>query len=231
MESHASGKIPRCLNYDHTSSKRLIFGMSGSGKTTLFLQLLQSSPARWKFVFDPEQEASRKLGWQAAKTVEGLCKLFDDGKPVVFWPGEMFESDYAKGFEFFCQFTLNLAKTKDGKKLLAADEIQQFTELHLTGLPPALLAGLNIGRREELDFLIAAQGINDVHSRIRKQATELYVFKVADTDNTALQNLAGLGLSKEELTTLPYPRTDGKVGWIYRNCLTGQKTRVIRKCT
>lgn len=204
--------------------------MSGSGKTTLFLELLKSSPARWKFVFDPDFEAARKLGWTAAASVEGLCKLFDSGKPIVYWPGKMFEDDYEKAFEFFCQFTLNLAKTRDGKKLLAVDELQEVTELHVAGLPKPLRSSLNVGRREELDLLMAAQGIDDIHTRIRKQATEIYIFKVADMDDNAKKRLRKMGVSEEELTGLPYPATDHKVGWLYRNQLTGQKQRVIRSC-
>jgi hypothetical protein len=219
------------MNYDHKPRKKLIIGCSGSGKTTLFLEQLRSSPAKYKFVFDPEMEAARKLGWKAASTVEGLCRQFDSGQPIVFWPGRMFEYELEKGFAFFCQFAWNLCKMVDGTKLLAADEVQDFMPLHLTGIPSALRAGLNRGRREELDFLLAAQGINDVHSRIRKQATELFIFTIALTDDTAAKALRKMGISEDELTNLPHPAVHGRVGWIYLNALTRQKVRVNKPCT
>jgi hypothetical protein len=191
---------------------------------------LQASPGR-KFVFDPDLETSRKLGWQAASTPEGIAWQFDNKKPVVFYPGKMFPDDYSGALDYFCKFTLGVSRTVNGPKLLAIDEIQQFTEMHLTGVPDSLKACLNVGRREELDILLAAQGINDINSRIRKQATEIYVFKVSTADNTALKALAEMGFSAQEILSLPYPSTDRKVGWIYFDQLRGKKLRVIKPCT
>jgi hypothetical protein len=213
------------VNYDHKPAKRLIFGMSGSGKSTLFLSLLAKAPYRWKFVFDPELEAARKLGWQAAGTVEGLCWLLDQKRPVVFCPEKLFPSDYAGGFDFFCRFTLAQSRRITGPKLFACDELQEWTDFHAGGIPESCRELLNVGRREEVDFLLAAQSANDVHSIFRRQLTELYVFKIADSDTAAARRLAEMGLDPEAVKALPHA-SQGRVGYFYRNSLKDQTERI-----
>lgn len=211
------------MNYDHQTSKRLIFGMSGSGKTTLWLRLLEASPAKYKFVFDHKLEVARKLGWQAARTMEGLCTLFDQHKPVVFYPGDWDDLDAA--FSFFCQFTRNLSEIKNGVKLFAADELQDFTDVQFSRLPAPFRWMLNNGRMQELDLLLAAQSLNYVNSRIRFQCTELFIFKHSETANFDMMREAGI--DPEGVKALPHPKVDNKVGYIYRNALTGKTQRVI----
>lgn len=213
------------MDFDHRPQKRLIFGMSGTGKTTLFLRLLANSGHRWKFVFDADLEAARKLHWQAASTIEGLAWLYDHEKPVMYWPGRMYPADYEAGLDFFCRFTLNLARSRRGAKLFAADELQEVTEPGPGGIPDSLREMLNVGRREEIDFLLAAQSANDVHSRIRRQLTELYVFRAADSDTPAFQRLAKMGIDAAEVQSLPHP-SQGRVGYLYRQFFTGKTERV-----
>lgn len=213
------------MNYDHKPQKRLIFGMSGSGKSTLFLTLLAKSPHRWKFVYDPDLEAARKLGWQAAGTVEGLCLLFDQGKPVLFTPSRLFPTDYQAGFDFFCRFMLAQARRFHGPKLCAVDELQEWTDVHAGGIPESCREMLHIGRREEIDFLFAAQSSNEVHTIFRRQVTELYVFKIADTDTAAFRRLAEMGIDADAVKLLPHA-SQGRVGYFYRNSLRNRSERV-----
>lgn len=218
------------MNYNHENTTELVFGMKGTGKSTQFLERLKRYPAKWKFVYDPNLEAARKLGWQAAQSVKGLCGLFDSRKPIVYYPGAMFPGEPEKGIAFFTQFVWNVCQGKQGVKLFACDEVQTCVGLHLKAIPPAFKMIMDQGRREEIDVLLAAQGINDIHSRIRKQATAVFVYKVPMTDNTAINALAEMGIAREEVLSLPHPKADKKVGWIYVDCLTGKKTRVIWPC-
>lgn len=215
------------MNYDHTTSKRLVFGMSGSGKTTLLLRLLADSPHKYKFCFDHKLEMSRKLGWLAATTVEGLCWQFDQRKPVVFYPGRMFPDDLDAGFDTFCRIVRALCQRVHGTKLFCADELQDFTDVQFTRLPASFRWMLNNGRMEEIDLLLAAQSLNDVNCRIRRQVTEIYIFKHSETDTTAFERFREVGIDPEQVKALPHPKIEQRVGWLYRNCLTGRSERVI----
>ena len=130
--------------------------MSGSGKPTLHLRLLAGSPHRWKFVFDHKLECARKLGWQAASSIEGLCWQFDHRHPIVFYPGKMFPNDLDAAFEFFCRFTRNQVERVNGPKLFAADELQDYTDVQFSKPPEAFRWMLNNGRMQELDLQLAA---------------------------------------------------------------------------
>lgn len=218
------------MNWDHSPSKRLIAGMSGSGKTTLLLRILRDSGHPWKFVYDPHLETARKLNWQAAGTMEGLCQLFDAKRPVVFYPGRLFPSDCEAGLDFFCQFVMAQAKRREGPKLLAIDELQECTSQNWQSLPDSFKAVLNVGRREEIDLIMSAQSVNDVNAKVRRQVTEVYIFKQSETDFAAMDALGKMGIAPETVNALPHP-SQGRVGWIYRNLLTGQTSTVIQKCT
>lgn len=218
------------MNFDHESDKRAVVGMTGSGKTTLLLSIAEKSPHAWKFVFDPELEAARKLGWQAASTMEGLCRLFDNRRPVVFYPWDMFPDEAEQGLEFFCRFVMVQARRKQGPKLLVIDELQESCSAHWAAMPPALKKICNTGRREEIDLLLGAQSLNDLNGKVRRQLREIYVFKQAGIDFAALKALAKLNISAEQIQSLPMPKADKRVGWIWKNCLTGESRLVQHKC-
>lgn len=213
------------MNSDHKAVKRLIFGTSGSGKSTMFKTLVQSPGYKYRFVFDWDLKIATELGWQAAVDVRGLCRLLDAGRPVVFYPEEMF-SDLEDAWGFFCRFVLDISKRLKGKKLLAGDEAQLYTTTNHAKFQASFLHLLNYGRNHEIDILLAAQRIDGLNKRVTGQLTEIYVFKHADTDNEAFEELRKIGIDPDQVKALHHPSVSGKVSWIYRHCLTGRQETI-----
>lgn len=213
------------MNADHKPQKKLLFGCSGSGKSTLFHKLLQAGGYKWIYVFDWDLKVSRSLHWQAACTVNGLCRLQDAGKPVLFYPRQMFP-DLEEAFAFFCRFVMAQVAGRNGKKLFGADELQQYTSPHFLSLPTAFKELLNYGRNEEVDLVLASQHIADLHSRVKSQSTEIYIFKHSDIDQSAFTQFARMGIDPEQVKALPHPSVSERVGWLYKHTLTG-RTEIV----
>lgn len=205
------------MNFDHRADRKLITGKSGSGKTTLFLALLRAHRARWKFVFDPEREVARKLGWPVCRDVPGLKAAVKACRPACFDPTAMpeFSGDRPGAFAFFCAFVLNVCRVLHGPKLFAVDEIQTVQSTGNGNLPGALSQLMDEGRRQEIDSLFISQSVNRVHDRIRVQLTEIFTF--CHTDRLALAWLEENGFDPEEVSALAVPG-----GFVRRNLVTGE---------
>jgi len=206
------------VNWNHKARKILITGKSGSGKTTLFLQTLRDWPARWKFVFDPEREAARKLRWPVSVNLRQMSAAAAAQQPVCFDPTAMFPGDRAGGFAFFCRWTLNVARLVSGPKVLAVDEIQNYTLTGREGIPQSIRELLDLGRREEVDLLVVSQRPNELNHAIRSQLTSVVTYQ--HTDRLPLEWLYELGFDRAEVFSLAYPG-----GRIERNLLNGETKR------
>lgn len=213
------------MNPDHKPQKKLIFGTSGSGKSTLFRSLIQQGGYKYVYVFDWDLKVCRELGWTAAGSVEGLCHLQDTGQPVVFYPRKLFPI-LTEAFSFFCRFVLSQAEGRKGKKLLCADEIQQYVTPNFYAMAPAFSEICNYGRNEEIDLVLASQRVSCLPKDLLMQTTELYVFKLLDADTRGFEAVREIGIDPEAVKRLPYPLQHRKVGWIYRNCVTGRMETV-----
>lgn len=211
------------MNYDHKPECVLVTGKKGSGKTTYWLKRLVKHRARWKFVFDPCREVSRKLGWPVCITEDQMVSHAAASLPVCFDPTWRFPGDRRAGFAFFTRFVINLCKKVDGVKLLACDEFQSVQRTGDGGLPTGLKEITDEGRREEIDCHFAVQRLNEVNDDVRGQLTELVTFK--HNDPLALdwirKAVLGMGCAyiEERITSLPTP------GGFYLHRDTGEVTR------
>lgn len=167
------------MNFNHRPSKVLITGKSGSGKTTLWLSRLKASRHRWKWVFDPDGEASIKTGWPLAVATNQLEAATARRQPVCYDPSRDFPGNRQAGFEFFCRWCFSVAEVLRGPKLLAVDEVWRYVpQGQPIGQPVQIL--LDEGRKQEIDLLLVAQRPNRVHDGIRAVLTELVTFQHTD---------------------------------------------------
>jgi hypothetical protein len=204
------------MNYDHRPDRRLLTGTGGSGKTTEFLRLLTAHRAPWKFVFDPEREVSRKLGWRLATDLPGLAMAAAHREPVCFDPSELADCPtLEEGFDLFCHFVWSFSVGERGVKLMASDEVQDFTMPGNGGIPASLKRILQKGRRQEIDVLLIAQSLGELHDRVRGQLSHIITFR--HTDALALDWLRKNGFDPEAVKALKYPG-----GWISLNRYTGE---------
>lgn len=203
------------MNFNHPPCAVLITGKKGSGKTTYWLARLVGHRARFKFVFDPSREVSRKLGWRVAIDVPTMERAMIEGRPVCFDSAPLFPGDRREGFAFFTRWTFNVCKALKGVKCFAADELQSCQTVGPFGMPQGFKEIMDEGRREEIDCLLAAQRVNEVNDDVRGHLTEIVTFK--HDDPLPVKWLAERGLDPEAIRNLPTPgyyirRTDdGKV--------------------
>lgn len=203
------------MNFDHRADRKLITGRAGSGKTTLFLELLRKARARWTFVFDPEREIARKLGWPVVIDVPGLNAAVAAHRPACFDPTPLFPGDRPEGFAFFCRYVLTICRVLHGPKMFAVDELQAVQGTGIGGLPQSFTELMDEGRRQEIDCLFISQTVNRVNDRVRTQLTEIVTFN--HTDRLALAWLEQDGFTPAEVAALRVPG-----GFIRRNLITGE---------
>jgi hypothetical protein len=197
------------MNYDHKAFCILITGKKGSGKTTYWLDRIVRHRARWKFIFDPCREVSRKLGWPVSIDERRMIHNFTTSGIVCFDSSHLFPGDRPRGFAFLTRWVFNVSKGLNGIKLFAADELQSCQSTGPYGVPQGFKEILDEGRREEIDCAFAAQRINEVNDDVRGHLTELITFK--HDDPLPLEWLGKRGFDPEEVRNLPAP---GK--WIRR---------------
>jgi hypothetical protein len=196
----------------------LITGKSGSGKTTLYLATVVNYPARWKFIFDPDREFSRKCGVQSCYTKEQMEIAVSRRYPVAFCSAHYFEGRREEAFAFFVRWCLEVSKPLQGVKLLASDEVQKHTPEGGSTLPPAIADFLDTGRKEEIDSLFVTNAPNELHPAIRRQLTEIWAFQFSEP--LCLEWLEARGFNPDEVKALP------EIGvWQYRNLNTHQSSR------
>lgn len=198
------------MNYDHKAVCVLITGKKGSGKTTYWLSRLVKHRARYKFIFDPVREVSRKLKLPICIDVPRMKAALAAGRPVCFDSSPLFPGDRREGFAFFSRWVMNICKELQGVKLFACDEFQSVHRTGPEGLPAGLKEITDEGRREEIDCIFAAQRINEVNDDVRGQITETISFR--HTDPLPLRWLAERGFDPEAIKALPAPG-----GWIAIN--------------
>lgn len=175
-------------------------GKSGTGKSSLAIYLLKNWPARWKFCFDPDREFSHKTGWAVAIEQREIVRLAAQFRPVCFDPIPMFGPDTERGLEWFCDLVLKMARTVNGPKLIAIDEIWKHTGRNL---PRSLRAVMHEGRRQEIDTLIVSQQLNETNSALRAQTTQLWSFR--QSDKLPLDWLKEAGFDPEKVAVLTRP--------------------------
>lgn len=197
------------MNWHHKARKVLVTGASDTGKTTLWLRMLRDWPARWKWVFDPDREAAQKLKWPAATAVNQLEWAAANARPVCFDPSDLFPGDRERGFSFFAHWIMLFSAVRDdagrpivnGPKLVAVDELQNYTVPGRGGVPQSFRVMLDAGRREEVDLLLVSQALNEVHQAVRRQLTDIYTFQ--HRDPLALQWLTERGFDPQAVAALP----------------------------
>lgn len=195
------------MNWHHKGLCVLITGKKGSGKTTYWLDRLVKHRARYKFVFDPVREVTRKLNWTICIDPPRMTKALAAGQPICFDSSPLFPGDRREGFAFFSRWVMNVCKALHGVKLFACDEFQSVHRIGPEGLPAGLKEITDEGRREEIDCIFAAQRINEVNDDVRGQLTQIVTFR--HTDPLPLRWLAERGFDPEAVARLPAPG-----GWI-----------------
>lgn len=203
----------------HNLNRILIVGVSGTGKSTLYTQKILASKARWKFVFEPDEIGgfAQEARLPIAHTVQDMAAHLKTRRIVVFNSDRLFPGDRAAGFEFFCRWVYNVSSALPGDKLLAGDEVQEYTPDPMKKLPMVFALLMDKSRKFRLDTIFVTNGPNKMHVDLRKQCNELVVFK--HFEPLVLKWIEERGISRDDVATL---RPRGH--YIRRDMLTGQNS-------
>lgn len=208
------------MNFHHQLSRQLVTGQSGTGKTTLYIREIIASTARFKFIFDPEREFATKTKQPVCVTVQDMTRQLAARRVVIFDPSQLFLGNREEGFAFFVRWVLAVSKILRGAKLLAADEIQNYTPDGSKDLPQSIRELLDMGRRYEIDSIFISNAVNEIHPAIRRQLTEIVSFR--HTDALPLLWLRDRGIDPAGVNALP------KFGYIRKNLLNGETENANR---
>jgi hypothetical protein len=204
-------------DYNHPAYRTCHLGTSGIGKNTDFLPRLmrESKKARWVFIFDHKREFSQKIKIPVVQNLAQLVAATARGGFILFDHQMMFPGDRQAGFRFFCTFIYEASKDLRGRKILVADELQEVagpvddcTEI---------ITCLDDGRSLKIDAMLIAQSANGLHTRIRNQLTELFVFR--QSDENAIRHLKQNGFDENAVRAL----RPGE--WFWKNLNTGATAR------
>lgn len=189
------------MNDAHVPSKILICGPSGSGKTSLAFRFLCGWRAAWRFVFDHDDQWTRKLQRPAASTWQDCKRQLAAGRLCIFNPRPRFGRDRRGAFCWFVRNVFDASERINQVKLLVAEEIGMCTPESRNELDPEIDDLMTLGRRRELDLIACSQLPNEIHHKIRNQFTHMAAFRFSDPN--PLRWLEGFGYDPEQIKTLP----------------------------
>jgi hypothetical protein len=136
------------------TSITIVAGGSGSGNSTFALRYLVNAPLVQRFIFDPDGEASERLGIPPARSAHDLFLWFNRGW-AVFDPGEFCPGEAAAGFDFFCDWCVEMSSGTVGRKCLLVDEAWKYVNVRKH--PVELERAVHGGRHVEPDCLFTTQ--------------------------------------------------------------------------
>jgi DNA helicase HerA-like ATPase len=198
----------------HKPNKLLVTGASGTGKTTYWLRYVLGAEARWKFVFDHEGEFTLRSRARPALSAPDLADSVRTGW-TVFDPAVMFPGRMPEAWLFFCDWVFAASARLPGKKLIACDELQSYSDNQRA--PIEMNTVLETGRRYGLDAAFVSQAPNLLHNRVGNQLTEIVTFR--HVHPRPIEWLTGVGFHPDQVLALP------PGSFIARNLNSGAESR------
>lgn len=186
------------LQLGNKRSVTICAGVGQSGKSTFALRYLINGRFTCRFIFDPEGEASARLGMPAASDAYELSLALIRGW-VLFDPDAMFPGRHADAFAFFCEWTFEMASRLPGQKVLMVDEVWKY--ISTQKVPPELSTCVQTGRKRGLGMVFNTQLPNKLHLSLRNECSELVCFRLQDS--SVLEFPQERGFNVDELRDLP----------------------------
>lgn len=166
----------------------------------MYLRRIVQSPARFKFIFDPDNEAALRLNVTPARTCADLAAATETGLAVYDYSA-MFPGQRERAFLFFSDYCYTVAGRLPGLKLFCCDELQKFIGCRDDQYPQEFKNVVEEGRRATLDCLFVARSTNVCNTRLRNELTEIVLFR--QLDERAVKFSESLGGPTEDLRCLP----------------------------
>ncbi|HEX3626683.1 MAG TPA: hypothetical protein VH280_14815 [Verrucomicrobiae bacterium] len=174
-----------------------IVGMSGSGKTWFSRKYMINIEPACRFLFDESSRFSKWLPIRPCFTW-AECDAALATRWVLFNPARMYPDNYAKAFDEFCQYVYAAADGGPGAKILAVQELWQWTDTRT--IPRGLQICCQAGRERGVQLLLDTHSPQKINSAIIEQTTELVCFRLQspkawdcirdlDVDVDAVKNL------------------------------------------
>jgi len=176
----------------------LIVGMTRSGKTSFGVKYLLNQKAACRFLFDDGGRYSRRLGVSPAYT-ESECEKALAGGWVIFNPGRSFPDNFAAGFAWFCAWVYHCAGRGPGRKILAVDELWQWTDAR--NMPREFRLVTQAGSEKGIRLMLTTHEPHRINSSVLGQTTELVCFRLQEPK--AWESVNALGMDAVAVSRLP----------------------------
>jgi hypothetical protein len=176
----------------------LFAGASGSGKTTALLRaVIVDRKLAARFFFDPEGEYKKRLQLPAATCHEELVCAAEEGF-CIFDPHYLFPGKVAEAFDWFCQWSFDMASALPGRKVFIGDEVWKYCTPN--AIPDSLALCIQTGRKRGLETMFATQRPNRLNEAIINEVTELLCFRLRGKNS--LNTVEEMGVDRDEVKAL-----------------------------
>lgn len=171
----------------------------------------------WAFDWQGGEIASR-LGGARAYTHEEFARRIDAGARLVCYivRDDLEAAQIDEEFDWFCDFTFELAGQLPGRKLIVVDESQDLIDPW--NIPPGFERILCRGGRRMIDTVVCGSSANALEGTARNQVSELYCFRCVD-DN-AVKYPKSVGIDPEKVKALP------DTHFIFKDMRTGRQNNL-----
>jgi hypothetical protein len=189
------------MQLHHKPTKILIFGKSGSGKSVYQSRFIAASLDNYDrfFIFDHKLEFQQRMGIPALFDENSLITALERGDQFISYNHTQdFPGDSEAAFQYFSEWTFEMARALQQRSLFVTDEVNRFTTSADMGWEFRQL--IEDGRLQGLDFVGTAHSANAISNKLRLQLSEIVALKT--TDARALQFLEECGFDPEEIRRL-----------------------------
>ncbi len=179
-------------------SVTVIAGSGRTGKTTCGNLYLVNAPFDFRFVFDPENEASQRLNLSPTLTEFDLAAHLVRGV-VLFDPSHLFGSNYEAAFAFFCDWVFAKCAALPGKKVLMVDEVWKLCPNRT--IPTEFANCIRTGSKRGLATMLLSQTPNELPGLVMNEVSEFISFRLQSSPALALAGR--YGFDEDEVKSLP----------------------------
>ena len=186
------------LQIENKRSVTICAGCGQTGKSTFALRYLANAPLDVRFIFDPENEYSQRLGIEPASTPWQLDVQLCQGW-VLFDPHSLFAGRVTEAFAFFCEWAFEISSRIPGRKVLQVDEVWKYCTPQT--IPPELATVCQTGRKRGLKLMVNTQLPNKLNGSLLNEWSEFVCFRLGF--DKALDVVVERGFDADQVKALP----------------------------
>jgi hypothetical protein len=175
--------------------------MTGTGKSTVLERLAKAFEGDHVVIYDWHyaEFAEQRFNIPPVSTFTELGEAIDRGDKIICYSNIDVLAEPEIYFPEFCQFMLECSMLTTKHWLVEIDEIGQW--LNHSKIDREIKNLVVAGRKFGVDMAYGFHQLNEIHFTLRQHLSEVFFFRHGD--DLAMRHPADMGMSAEELQSLP----------------------------